>query len=314
MKAASWCEEISVDLVRISLRYQGGFVNSYLVLGGDGPRLVDAGPPGEGGPLELEGRLTELGVAVADLRQVLLTHGHHDHVGAAAEFAARSGAQVLLPRAELTSGPAFVSSVPNRDWLLSHDYPAEAPPPPAPDLPVPAELTLLEGDETLEFGPLRLELISTPGHSPGLVCALDRERGLLFSSDHLLRTPTQVAIRGSGAGPDPLEVYLDSLGRLSQLAPGIVLPGHGRSIGGLDAILSRARRAQLEWLEQVDSAVGAGGVSDLEVANRLGWPAGGDPSRLWLAIARAGAYLEHLELAGRVIREPGPPVLWHRSV
>jgi glyoxylase-like metal-dependent hydrolase (beta-lactamase superfamily II) len=310
MSEPPWCERITDDLVRISLKYQNGFVNSYLVLGADGPRLIDTGPSAHARTSELELRMGELGARVQDLRQVLLTHAHHDHAGACGDLSARSGAEVLVQQDEIGPGPSFVGVRPAAEWLKRHGHPDGLMATPPPVLTVPDRLRLLRGDEVLDFGPLRLELMATPGHSPGLLCALDRARGLLFSSDHLLRTPTPLAVRASGAHPDPFGTYMTSLDRLTGLSPQLILPGHGRSIEDFDQALASARSAHLQWLEQAHAAVGSGGVTNLEVADRLGWASARDPGRRWLAIARVGAYLDHLQAQGRLRQVSDQQVRW----
>src|SRR5205823_9455269 len=67
----------------------------------------------------------------------------------------------------------------------------------------------------ISFGPLALRLLWTPGHSPGLLCAWEPERGLLFTSDHLLRSPTPLALYADGP-QDPVGEYLEGLDRLAR--------------------------------------------------------------------------------------------------
>ena len=71
---------------------------AYLWRDVDSVTLIDAGPPGQAGAIT--SAFAELGLSLSDLRQIILTHFHEDHVGSAADLAARSGARVLAHRVD----------------------------------------------------------------------------------------------------------------------------------------------------------------------------------------------------------------------
>jgi glyoxylase-like metal-dependent hydrolase (beta-lactamase superfamily II) len=309
---AEWREQIDDDVIRLSLPFQHGFVNSYLILGNDGPRLIDTGPAASREASHLVAHLAALGMGIADVKQILLTHSHHDHVGMAASIALASSAPVLIHHLEM-AGLAFATAPPPRQWLLELGLPSTAPTTSGGGSEPPPQIQLIGGGETITFGHLRLELHWTPGHSPGLVSAFERERGLLFSTDHLLRAPTPLAIR-QDVHADPIAQYMGSLDVIHGLPAKRVLPGHGRSFSGLDVAIADARRAHLQWLESTLAAVPPDGATALEVAERMTWLAGRQPSDFWLALARAAAYLQHLEVRGRLRHRAGPPVKFFRTV
>jgi glyoxylase-like metal-dependent hydrolase (beta-lactamase superfamily II) len=292
-------ERIGADLWRLSLPYSNGLVNVYLVLGGDGARLIDGGFFSDACREHLLGHLDELGVRVEDLREILVTHTHPDHVGLVPELVSRSGARVLVHEAEAGEARGGAPRA-DRAWLHERGLPEElflAPTGP-PWLPTPDRT--LRGDECLTFGPLALRLLWTPGHSPGLLCAWEPERGLLFTSDHLLRSPTPLALYADGP-QDPVGEYLEGLDRLARCAADQVLPGHGRAFRDLAGAVDAARTTQRERLELVDR-LRAGGRSPWEVARATGWL---DENRhdgdrrlvATFAFVRTLAYLRHLEVA-----------------
>jgi glyoxylase-like metal-dependent hydrolase (beta-lactamase superfamily II) len=75
------------------IRIKGAISNCYLLLG-DKPMLVDTGAPGD--LKRILAGLQANGVEPQQLALILLTHGHSDHAGCAAELRRRSGAQVVL--------------------------------------------------------------------------------------------------------------------------------------------------------------------------------------------------------------------------
>src|SRR5262245_49891542 len=81
--------EISASIRRIG----PGLVNSYLVADGDAVAIVDAGLPGHW--RELPRELAALGRSLGDVRAVLLTHGHPDHVGFAERIRRERGVPVF---------------------------------------------------------------------------------------------------------------------------------------------------------------------------------------------------------------------------
>jgi hydroxyacylglutathione hydrolase len=107
--------------------------------------VVDAGDEVE----RVVGRLAALGVRATHL---LHTHAHIDHVGALAEMRERTGAPGLLHRADL---PLYATLREQAQWLGV-----------APPRLVEPDGDLIEGD-TFRAGPATLEVLHTPGHTPG---------------------------------------------------------------------------------------------------------------------------------------------------
>jgi hydroxyacylglutathione hydrolase len=138
--------------------------NTYLLRGsGSGQAIfVD---PGDEAP-RLLAALEELG---ATLEAILLTHTHIDHVGAVAPLARATGAPVYCPQAE-----AFVLAD-IAAWTPFGFPPAE---------PHDAEERLI-GGERLELAGLEIDVIATPGHSPGHVSYSIADERALFSGDVL---------------------------------------------------------------------------------------------------------------------------------
>ena len=167
------------------------YTNTFLLLG-DGGHAVAIDPAADPGQyLEL---LEKHG---AQLTDILLTHGHHDHVGAVAELKRRTGARVQLSEADRSGSRLF---------------------------PLTQADTGYTDGETITVDDMTFQVICTPGHSTGSVCLLCGD--LLFSGDTLFagdigRTDLE------GSRPDLMR---DSLKKLCEAVTENVqvLPGHDR--------------------------------------------------------------------------------------
>jgi hydroxyacylglutathione hydrolase len=139
--------------------------NTFLAWQDDGDRalLVD---PGDEGP-KLIGAIEELGVTV---EAILLTHCHFDHVGAVAPLARHTGAPVYCPQAEVEVLRNVMDYVP---WPGFGPFESWDP-----------EHTVA-GGETLQLAGFDVEVLFTPGHSPGHVTYA--VPGALFSGDVLFQ-------------------------------------------------------------------------------------------------------------------------------
>lgn len=125
------------------------------------------------------------------VRRVLETHGHMDHIQAVPALR-DAGYDVAI-----AAGDAA--------WLPSYD-------------------SILEDDDVIEVGDLRLHTIATPGHTPGSVCFRLDGTPLLFGGDTLFPGGPGTALRG-GHFPTLLQSIDERLFTLP--ADTIVLPGHG---------------------------------------------------------------------------------------
>ena len=160
--------------------------------------------PGDEAPRLLAG-LRESG---AGLAAILLTHTHIDHVGAVAPLARETGAPVYCPQAE-----AFVLAD-IASWT-PFGFPAAE--------PYDADV-MLHGGERLELAGLEIDVIFTPGHSPGHVSYSIPSEQALFSGDVLFQQSIGRTDLPGGDAP----TLMRSIGHLLDTLPGEtrVHPGH----------------------------------------------------------------------------------------
>jgi glyoxylase-like metal-dependent hydrolase (beta-lactamase superfamily II) len=150
-----------------------------------------------------------------EVKVILLTHGHLDHVSGARRLKEETGAPLLIHAAdrELYEGLRDQYAAAPGMFGLSlgpgHD-------------PLPPDGTLEDGQE-VAFGPRRFRVIHTPGHTPGCCCLLGE--GILFSGDTLFCG----GIGRTDLGGGDLARELGSIrSKLYTLDPAtVVYPGHG---------------------------------------------------------------------------------------
>jgi glyoxylase-like metal-dependent hydrolase (beta-lactamase superfamily II) len=141
--------------------------NCYLFRrdGSDRAVIVD---PGEEAP-RLLGAIDELGV---QLEAILLTHTHFDHVGAVAPVAKATGAAVWVPELEKPVLSDINSYVPWAEFGPYESWDAEH---------------TVSGGERLSLAGFEIDVLFTPGHSPGHVTYSIPDETAIFSGDVLFQ-------------------------------------------------------------------------------------------------------------------------------
>jgi len=161
-------------------------------------------------PGEEEARiLAAIEASGAEVEAILITHCHFDHIGAVAPVAKATGAPVYCPEIELPMLADIMRFVPWDGFGPYESYEAEE---------------SVSGGETLELAGLELEVLSTPGHSPGHVTYAIRDEDAVFSGDVLFQGSVGRTDLPGADGP----TLLESLGLLLDSMPAetTVYPGH----------------------------------------------------------------------------------------
>jgi hydroxyacylglutathione hydrolase len=177
--------------------------NCFLVRrqGSDRLLVVDPGEEAE--------RILAAAGEMGEIEAILLTHCHFDHIGAVAPVAAATGAPVYCPQLEVPLLADIMRFVPWEGFGPYESYDADE---------------TVAGGETLELAGLELDVIFTPGHSPGHVTYSVRGEEALFSGDVLFQGSVGRVDLPGGDGP----TLIESIGTLLDTHPDetVVHPGH----------------------------------------------------------------------------------------
>lgn len=136
--------------------------------------LIDSGYAGSSG--RIAAALAGRGLALTDLARLVCTHGHPDHAGSARELA-ELGVEVLIH-------PADAEGM-RSNWRAALRHPSRGRIFAAMTPPLEAFSPLSDGDMLPVLG--GLEVIHTPGHTPGSVCLYSARDRVLFTGDVLER-------------------------------------------------------------------------------------------------------------------------------
>ncbi len=182
----------------------------YLVWSDDGTAAVI--DPGFGSAAEFERMALEVGRSNLTIRYILLTHGHFDHALGLDMMLSRYG---LIPHMH----PDDVPTLAGASFLASKF---------GFDVPQPSDRFIsVDHGDVIELGEDALEVIHTPGHSPGGVCYHCAAQKLLFSGDTLF----EESIGRTDVDGGDMNALLHSIKNKLLPLPDdtLVLPGHGYS-------------------------------------------------------------------------------------
>jgi glyoxylase-like metal-dependent hydrolase (beta-lactamase superfamily II) len=222
-------------------------IGSYVVGTDDGPALVDCGP--STCVAELKAGLRSRGLALHDIRHLLLSHVHLDHAGAAGVLV-REHPQLQVHVSEL-GAPHLVD--PSRLESSARRLYGEAFDELWGELASVPEANVHVVDERV----LGLDCFPTPGHASHHVCYLDAE-GTLYAGDAAgVRIQPHEAVLPPTPPPEfDLEAWLGSLDQLEQRAPARLALTHFGVAEDVERHLGELRRRLDDWaaLEGVTEA------------------------------------------------------------
>lgn len=265
-----WSDRVVVALGQNPSLFTGPGTNTYLVGTGRERILLDTG---QGVPAYLPVLDAALERAGCRIGQIVLTHGHPDHIGGAAQVMQRHGA-------------LRVSKRPHAGF----------------DAPWGFEITPIDDGDVVETEGARLRALFTPGHAEDHLCFALEEENAIFSGDNVLGVGTTVI---PAQGGDLLD-YMRSLERLLAEEPSAIYPAHGPAIRDGQTKLREYIAHRLEREEQIVAALGAGLAEIPAIVARV---YAAYPVALHAAAGSSVcSHLLKLEREGRVRREGPVPL------
>jgi len=314
--------------IRIPTPFYVGDVNVYLIRE-DPVTLIDVGPKTEEAAKALREGLASHGVNFSDVRRILLTHAHEDHCGLAKRVRDEAkDAEVMLHSWETGNLVGRLAQDEHRQLMLRSGVPPRV----FEELRAlydeiglltdslaESELTPLRDEMELEFESGTLQVLHTPGHTPGSCSFVRTADRTLICGDCVLKriTPNPVL------SPDPsdpskrfrsLAEYLVSLARIRSFSPTLVYGGHGESVTDFEEIFHRYVRAIDERQRKVVSMVPTGGVTAFQIAQELFAASFDADVHRFLAISESIAHLDYAHGEHKIDMEIKEGVEYYRPL
>ena len=199
----------------------GTVANSYLIIEPSGLVLVDTGLPGNAG--KILRYIESLGYSTQDIKHIIVTHADDDHYGSLAELAKKTGASTYASAIEaesilqgLSSRPLKLNRIQKMFFNIIHPF---------------IRAKSVKINHKLDHGQTLqilggLQVIFTPGHTPGHISLFCPSQGILFAGDSM-RSNGEKLIPSEGLNTWNEEIALDSVRKQSELGARIVCVGHG---------------------------------------------------------------------------------------
>jgi glyoxylase-like metal-dependent hydrolase (beta-lactamase superfamily II) len=254
------------------------------------------------------------------IRRVLATHCHPDHVGLAHWLCERWQAPLWMTSGEYGFARMMSAALPGVDGpsalphLRLHGlcdpallaqiearknyYPSLVP-------AMPSSYARMQDGQTVVIGAHRWRVITGFGHSPEHAALYCAKLGTLISGDMVLpRISTNVSVFAIEPEANPLQLYLDSLGKFADLPEQtLVLPSHGKPFRGLHTRIAQLREHHVLRLAEVMQACeewqSAADIVPLMFRRAL------DVHQLGFAMGEALAHLHLLWHEGKLLRRTG---------
>jgi glyoxylase-like metal-dependent hydrolase (beta-lactamase superfamily II) len=197
--------------------------NVYLLVDGNDLTLVDTGLPGRAD--QIVAQIEELGYSPSDVKRIIITHHHADHIGSLAALKKITQAEVMAHPADAPyidgtlpqTGPARPPWLSKFSARFSRLWATE---------PVAVDKLVNEGDELPILGGIKI--LHTPGHTPGSICLYLKSQKLLIAGDLIahrfgLKLPSRMFTVD-------IDQEIQSVKRVAGMDFDIICFGHGSPI------------------------------------------------------------------------------------
>ena len=190
--------------------------NVYMLIKGEELIVIDTGTPGNA--QKTVDYIQKLGRQPANVKTIILTHFHMDHIGSVCELKklTRAKLAVHIEDADFVSGKKPLPKPKNIFFRAGSSF----------IKPAPAEVDVLLNNGDNIRG---LTVIHVPGHTPGSIALLDEEKRVLFAGDTLRYDGKRVSGAPEEFTFDPNKVK-ESIRKIAAFNFDVMLPGHGEPL------------------------------------------------------------------------------------
>ena len=210
--------------------------NNIVFLEGEHATLVDSGYVTHAAQTV---ELVSHAVHGRQLRRLINTHSHSDHIGGNAALQARFGCEIIVPGglhatiAEWNENALLLSPLGQQAARFQHD-------------------SLIHAGDELEMGGLNWQALAVPGHDMEALAYYNPERRILISGDALWENGFGVIFPELLGEADGLASTRATLEMLARLPIDFVIPGHGSPFAAVDAAFERAFRRVDSFSTDID--------------------------------------------------------------
>lgn len=295
-----------------------GYVNTYLIQGTRGWTLIDTGWNDHESFEAFSNALEVLDLTFSEIQMIIPTHIHPDHFGLAGKIKGLSGAELALHEVDkfiIDSSDMWTGNILNemQEWLRINGVPDDHHPENE-DISMDAINLFakaipdrgLKHDDIVSTGVFDLQVIWTPGHSPGHICLYEPTTKILFSGDHILPGITpNISIHAESHG-NPLGDYLDSLKLLEGLNMELGLPAHEETYTDLHGRIEQLFAHHKSRKQEILGTIQNESKTAFQISSRITWMEGEmtwdelGPLDRRIAVTETLAHLEALKMENRV--------------
>ena len=308
-----------------------GFINAYLVKSGNESMLIDTGWNTDESFNSLTSQLNEVGASYEGLKYIAITHTHPDHYGLVGRLEKFTKAELVIHELERSLlKPRYTHTEHVLDdmqqWLEINGVPDASRP-----LLQNASMSMLglvavalpdiivRGGEHLKVGDFDLEILWTPGHSPGHICFYERNQQILFSGDFILpRITPNISMHAKTIG-NPLVDYINALRQVVKLPTKLVLPSHGDPFEDLPRRANEILKHHETRMQDILKVFNGKPETAYQVASQIPWSKKGtqwndlSPLDKRMAITETLAHLELMTARGTLMKDLTNGLVWYEA-
>ena len=314
-----------VYVIHLPLPMRPTIVNVTLLHSGDEWALVDTGVNTSDSIDALTAAFRQIGCAPEKIGKLISTHHHPDHFGCSKAYKELTGAAIYLHPLEYEASKHYAPKGRSEEairFFLEHGIPLHR----FAKVPSPGEFWdklyrptapdhFMDDGDIIRVGSFELEVITTPGHTPGHCVLYLRHQRLMIVGDHLLPKITPHVGVFPGGPTNPLADFIESQRKVQRFDVDLVLPAHGGVYPDhrhrANQIIQHHRYRMQEMLDTIHREA----RTAYDVATiAFGFDSDSPLTIQFPATFETLAHLEYLRAAGKAVREERDERSFYRAV